>query len=277
MTTLADLRTLVTNYAGNYPLRQTCTASGDGVKTVFMLPDGNIDNGSVAVYVDTVLKTETTHWALDYNVGELSFVTAPGAGTDNISTTYYTVSYTDTQVDAAINQGIYKVWPLVAKTTINASAITLSSTTYEYALPGACAYLKRVDYRSSSTSPYIQEHGWRVVETGATRTLYLYNPQSTGTLRLHYISAPVELSDAAHTLETTALIPTRAKWAVVYYACSALKRQQLLRRSQSNVFHNAEKQNTVKLYELQRVIADFEAAAELELQRARSTPRTGAF
>ena len=276
-TTLANLRTEVTAFVDNHPMRQSALASGDGTKTVFMLPDGNIDDGTVVVAVDDVAKSETTDWTMDYNTGQITFGVAPSDGSENVDITYYTTPFTETQIDYSINRAIYKVWPKLAIATLDTSTITLSSTTYEYELPAACNYLKKVEYRSSSTSMYGIEHNWRVINNGATRYLKLYNPSSTGTLRLHYISNPVELSAADDVLETDALIPTRGKTAIVYYAAADLKRTQYMRRSQTNMFHNAEKQNAVKMFELQRVINDMEAMGRIELDLAMTTPRTGTF
>jgi hypothetical protein len=283
-TTLAELRTYVDQFMGNYPMRVSSVASGDGVQTVFMLPDGNLEEGSISVYVDDVLKTITTHYTIDYTTGELTFLSAPADGTDNIEVNYYVQPFMLDQVDAAINQGIYRVWPSVAKTKTDTTTITPASTTYEYALPADCAYLKRVDYSSADGQPYMKINSWRVLEDtddDATpedlRYLYLYSPPATGTVRLHYIPKPVDLSDAADTLEYASYIPTRAKFAVIYYACAVLKRHQLLRRSQTSQFHNAESASVVKLYELQRIVADFEAAAKLELESASMTPKPRVF
>jgi len=288
-TALSVLRDSVRMAMGDYYLRQTATASGDASRTVFMLPDGNLETGSLAVYVDDALQTVTTHYTCEDTTGKVTFVTAPASGTDNIDFTYNVAQHSDSEVDEAINRGIYKVWPYVAPVKMDTSTITLDSQTYEYALPSDCAYLKRVDYQSTTGQPYKVEHGWRVVDNVVSTTveavttithpryLYLYSPQATGTLRLHYIANPVELSSDADTLEDQALIPTRYKSAVIYYACASLKHHQILRRSSANQFHNAEKANVVKLYELQRVATYFEQLAQMECDRAAISPRVRTF
>lgn len=273
MTTLATLRSEVNNKLGNYAYGQIARATGDGTTTVFNLPDSHIS--TLVVTVDSVAKTETTHYTVDYTVGVVTFLSAPAATSENnIVFSYLASEFTTTQVDYAINQAIYRVWADVAAPKMDTASIVLAADTYEYSLPVGCAYVKRVDYRADDTQPYKQIHGWRVLDD-ATRKLYIYQPAQSGTLRIHYVPYAVALTSTNHDLTTNAFIPERAHYAIVAWAAAELKRQQLARRTDANQFHNAEKQNVVKPYELQRVLQEMEAEGELELMRARMSPRRG--
>jgi len=276
MTTFAEIIELVDEKLGNYARKASGTATGDGETTVFELLHGNITDGTLVLSIDSVVKTETTDYTVLYAQGIVTIDAAPAIDAV-IAVSYEYDAWSESQVKNAINEGLYDVWSELHTVVADTTTITASATTHEYLLPTACAYLFRLDYRSSDTEGYTQEHGWRVVDKSGFHYVYIYSPQASGTYRLHYVNALVELTATSGTLEATALIPTKAKWAVVWFACSKLIAQQLSRRARSNRFFNADGANVPKVYELQRIVGDYQAMGELALKKAAKSPRVGAL
>jgi hypothetical protein len=54
-------------------------ATGDGSTTVFVLDHTYVSSGTLLVYLNGVLKTETTHYTVNYTTGTITFLTAPGS------------------------------------------------------------------------------------------------------------------------------------------------------------------------------------------------------
>lgn len=219
--------------------------------------------------VDGGSKVPGTDWICDYESGWFRFVSgAPDAGGEIIWNYIYS-HYNKDDILSAINHAISDVWSEVPRTTTDTTTITAASTTYEYALPSTCLRLIRVDSRTSSTQPYEKLNNWRVVENGSTKYLYLFSAPTDGdTVRLHYIAEPGTMDEDSDTLAGVGL-PERAKWAVVYGACFYLCENKLLPRARTNQFKNAEGVNVPKVYEIQRISADFRALTDIEMRKLR--------
>lgn len=224
---------------------------------------------SVSCTVDSVAETG---FILDFDSGWVEFTAAPAADSTIIWSYHYS-QYNNADILSAVNAAVADVWAEIPKTTLDTSTIAASSGTYEYALPSDCARLVRVDKRATANSPYEKEHNWRVVEDGATRYLYLFSAPTSGeTVRLHYVSEPTFFSSDTDTM-ATARLPERSKWAIIYLACFYLCEQKLLPRARTNQFKNAEGANVPKVYEIQRIAADFRSLAELEMRKLRLGPK----
>ena len=70
---------------------------GDGSNKVFRTTEVPILENSYIIYVGGVAQTETTHYSIDVNTGEITFVTAPTSGNDNVKAEYETTKQTDNQ------------------------------------------------------------------------------------------------------------------------------------------------------------------------------------
>lgn len=215
----------------------------------------------------TVDATANTGWTMDFDSGWVDFTSAPGAGLE-ILWTYMYYQFNDKDILSSINAAVADVWAEVAQAKLDSATIVADSSTYEYALPTDCSRLVRVDSRSSDTSPYMQEHNWRVITNEGTRYLYLYTPSTGTTYRLHYVSEPTYFEEDTDTLASRN-IPERGKWAVIYMGCYYLIQGKLLPRARTNQFKNAEGVNVPKIFEVQRIAADFRALAEIEMRKVR--------
>lgn len=263
--TLTSLIDRVNRRLGNYPAHGETTLETDGTQTLFSLMHGNIDSSTMGVsgYSGT--------YTLEEVGGYVTFAAAPPEG--DLTATYTYVQWGDDQVIEAINGAIYDVWAELHIIATDSTTIAVETGTYEYALPDDCAHLVRVDTRIAEQQGYLVTHGWRVLENEGVRTLYLYSPPATGTVRLHYVKDVTELAGGDDLLGDT--LPAKAVEAVVWFACAALVAQQLAPRARSNRFFNADGPNVPKIYELQRIAGDFRALGELAVKKARRTPKVG--
>lgn len=221
---------------------------------------------SVVCSIDSVASTA---WEMDFATGWVDFTAAPIDGAVIVWKYLYTY-YADADIKSALNQAIAALWVEVpAASTVTLSGI--ANTTYEYALPADCLKVTRVDVGAAG-SPFVQLHGWRVLENGPARTLYLYGVSDTLTYRVHYIPVPGLLSRDSDTLASVS-VKDNAKWALLYLAAAYLVESKLLARAHTNRFFNAEGTNVPKIYEVQRIAADYRALAELELRKLRLGPK----
>jgi hypothetical protein len=273
-TALSDLRTLVNAKLHNYAVPATATATGDGVSAIWELPHANIVEDSLDCTVASAAVTPT----VDCPVGVATFATAPAEDAE-IWVAYQHIRYPEDDVNAAINEALLEVWAEFHQVVIDTDSVTADATTYRYELPDDCAYLFRVEHLADSTSAPKRVRQWDVEEDEFTGTLILYQPEGSGTYRLHYVKQLTELTDDIPVDDTDALtmeeqgIPTQAKWGVVWLACAHLIESQLGQRARSNRFFNVEGSNVPKIYEIQRIAADYRGLAEIALARARKSPR----
>lgn len=73
--------------SSDLPIYDRAIATGDGLTVDFQAGSYPLIDGTVKVYVDGVLKIESTDYDLDLDVGLVTFTAAPGAG-DGIVTTF---------------------------------------------------------------------------------------------------------------------------------------------------------------------------------------------
>jgi len=57
--------------------------TGDGTTTVFTLANAPVEVESETVYVDGVAQTRGTDYSINYETGDITFVTAPPSGLDS--------------------------------------------------------------------------------------------------------------------------------------------------------------------------------------------------
>ena len=130
--------------------------SGDGATLVFEISQRPIKDGSYTVLVGGATQTETTHYAVDKDLGFLTFVagSVPAAGTDNVEMRFKSVKIRDDEYLELINDGIdyfrWKFWLADTDTT----TLTTTKDEYELDCSGITGLLWIVDawYKSSSSS-----------------------------------------------------------------------------------------------------------------------------
>lgn len=125
---------------------------GDGSTKNFIATHLPIKDASYVVKVDDVTKTETTDYSLDRDTGLLIFVSAPGAGSDNVEITYSSVKIRDEDYLELINDAIdhfrWKFWKMATDT----STLTTVKDQYEYDCSGITGilYILNAWYKASS-------------------------------------------------------------------------------------------------------------------------------
>lgn len=129
---------------------------GDGLTLLFLASTVPIKDGSYVVKVAGVTKTETTHYALDRDTGELLFTAGnePGAASDTVEMTYKTVKIRDEDYLEIINDAIdhfrWKFWKMATDT----STLTTVKDQYEYDCSGITGILYIINawYKASSSA-----------------------------------------------------------------------------------------------------------------------------
>ncbi len=146
---------------------------GDASALNFQASNRPIKDGSYTVKVGGVTKTETTDYTLNRDTGLLTFVSAPGAGSDNVELTYETVKIRDEDYLEIINDGIdhfrWKFWDMAT----DESTLTTVKDQYEYDCSGITGilYVLKVWYKISSGSAV-----WEAVQ-GLTNYKYYTRSQ----------------------------------------------------------------------------------------------------
>ena len=134
---------LVRMLVGDVGLYARDVTDGDGASTEFYLTTPPALGASAAVYVDGVLKTETTEYTLDDESGRLLLQTAPSADTGNLVVLYRAVQIPDSQVQEACRQ--YALTPTTTADTglpeaaIRAAIMLCESMAGQYASVGSVA------------------------------------------------------------------------------------------------------------------------------------------
>ncbi|MHA1482393.1 MAG: hypothetical protein ACTSQA_03010 [Candidatus Heimdallarchaeaceae archaeon] len=125
---------------------------GDGSTTVFAVNHIPIKDGSYTFKVGGTAQTETTHFSIDKDVGEITAVSAPANGSDNVELTYKSLKIRDEDyldiINDAIDRWRWKFW----KMDIDEDTITTVKDQYEYDLSGITniLYVLKLWYKSSS-------------------------------------------------------------------------------------------------------------------------------
>ena len=189
-----DLVALVNLELENSTRRGSGQAEADGVLKVFLVaPHGYnvVDNANFLVYLDSVA---TTDYTMDFTNGLCTMNATPASGVI-VSFLYDYVYWPDEVVIEAINAGVSSLFPSFYLNTVD-ETIAATGDDYEYALPDDAEYVCGVSFRTDSTSPwkrYRRENRFEVIKNGTDNTIRFYTPPGDGTLRVQYISRPVEM------------------------------------------------------------------------------------
>ena len=276
-TSLTELIRLVRMELQDFPqAMHDVDKEGDGVATKFRLYQNvyEADGVSITAAGTAIAAADFT---VDYDSGWVTFDTAPATGSALVFD-YSCVCHSDEQVTAAINAAIDDCYgPLVAMgenstlTTTGATELLCETSTGADLSPDD--HVERVEYWDDPT--WVLLHDWRINNHSGKKYIHFRRTPASGlTIRISYIARPGSLTSGAQTLEGTAGLPTRAREAVVLFACAKLVSSQRSARTHSNMFYNAEGNNMSKVYDLRMRIQDLQAEGGLALRKA--SPRRGA-
>jgi len=262
---LSTLRDAVNRKMKNWKFWVTYHDSGDGLKTDFSLPVGNVITGTLTATVNGAV----TSWTLDAESGWVTFATAPIDGAD-IAFRYQCQLWNDTDVDAAINAAVRYFWPRFAVETT--TTMTTSAETYEYAIPEDVAHISRIQYLPGSGSPQDIHTGFDLFSTNGVRYVRFYKSPPAGTMRIIYFREVGTLVSDTDTLETGGHVSARARDAIVYFAVGWLLDNVLDTRVHDNAFLNAEGGNAIKTWDILQATSSAYSRAEMLAESSRATP-----
>jgi len=263
---LSTLRDAVNRKMKNWKFWVTYHDSGDGLKTDFSLPVGNVIDGTLTVTVDGIATVPST---IDLESGWVTFATAPIDGAD-IAFRYQCKLWNDTDVDAAINAAVRFFWPRFAVETT--TTITTSAETYEYAIPEDVAHISRIQYLPGSGSPQDIHTGFDLFSTDGVRYVRFYKSPPAGTMRIIYFREVGTLVSDTDTLENGGHVSARARDSIVYFAVGWLLENVLDTRVHENAFLNAEGGNAIKTWDILQATSSAYARAEMLAEANRATP-----
>ncbi len=193
--TKANLVSLVNQELENYTRKGSGEATADGTLKAFLVaPHGYqiIENANFLVYLDDVA---TSAFTMDYTSGVCTMTSTPTAAVV-VSFLYDYIYWPDALVVQAINAGIVALFPHFYVQTLD-STITTDGETYEFTLPAGTAYVGSVSYREAVTDPWVRyqrNRRYEVIQDGTSQIIRFYEAPDTGTLRVHSIARPAEMT-----------------------------------------------------------------------------------
>jgi hypothetical protein len=263
---LSTLRDAVNRKMKNWKFWVTYQDKGDGSRTDFSLPVGNVVDGTLTATVDGVV---TVPSATDLESGWVTFASAP-ADAAALSFRYQCQLWTDADIDAAINAAVRFFWSKFAVETT--TTITTSASTYEYALPEGVAYISQVQYVPTSGGVQDLHSGWELFTADGVRYVRFYKAPPAGTTRIVYFHEVGALVSDSDTLETGGNVNAHARDAVVYFAVGWLLENVVDTKMHDNAFLNAEGGNAIKTWDILRASDSSYARANMFAEADRATP-----
>jgi hypothetical protein len=205
---------------GDIPQSTQALRAGDGSSTLFSLPKRPIMEGSYSVYFGTSAKSETTHYALDKDTGDLEAVTAPGNGI-NVKAVYKYANFRDTGWVEAINYGIdyLNARGFFRQVVRDTSSIRLSAGIQTYTGPatsGGCVDLYQVllsDNQTVSGNFVPLPSNWDY-QQDANKLIIGYKPTTTERLAVSWLRKLRTYSATSATID----VPSNAEEVVALKA-----------------------------------------------------------
>lgn len=204
--TLEDIRVMVNAELENHEIMGTFDFIGDGTTTqwyvappgFFVVPD------TLVVKVDGTEQNAT----VDGLSGILTMDSAP-AGTTVCQATFKYHAWSDDVIDSMINATINSMFPSIY--VRGTETITSDGSSYEYDVPATVEFVLGVELMESSATNYTKKRStkYTIFTDGTHKVIRFFSPPEAGTLRLHTISRPSELTADDDTL-AAAGIPERA-------------------------------------------------------------------
>lgn len=117
---------VVRSLTNDKPQYDRSAATGDGATLEFKLPYAPVQDGSQSVYVAGTLKTETTDYTIDNDLGLVTFVSAPADGAA-IAVTYQYTILSDDDIDTflTLEGGNYRAAATALETIATNQALIL--------------------------------------------------------------------------------------------------------------------------------------------------------
>ena len=177
---------------------------GDGSSVLFNLGRKPIVENSYSVYKGTSAQTETTHYTLDKDSGDLQFSVAPANGI-NARATFKYAYFRDTNWVEAINYGIDALNGLGFFKNIvrNNSLLRLSANVRTYSGPSNCIDIYEFllfDNRTVSGSTYKPGVNWRY-EAGENKLVLGNLPAVAEPATISYLRNMVGYSATSATID----------------------------------------------------------------------------
>lgn len=142
---------------------------GDGSSTIFQTNHFPIKDASYTIKVGSTTKTETTDYAIDKDLGIITFVVASDAGSDNVEITYRYQKLRDTDYVELVNDGIdqfrWKFWREAEDTSTFTTV--KAQNNYDLSSLTGILYLIHAWYKTSSS-----DTSWSEIQ-GLTNWKYL--------------------------------------------------------------------------------------------------------
>ena len=131
--------------AGDLGKSTKATRASDGTSTLFNLGNFPILEGSYAIYVNDVLKTETTDYTLDKDNGDLVLSTAPTSWQE-VRAEYKYVNWRDQNWLQAIKEAVQMLNArgFFRQVVRNKTIMEISANVTEYSGPSACVDIYEV-------------------------------------------------------------------------------------------------------------------------------------
>jgi len=204
----------------------------DGVANVFNLGRQPIVESSYTIYFNTSAKTETTHYTLDKDSGDLQTVAVQAAGI-NVKAIFKYAIFRDANWTEAINYGIDALngRGFFRQVVRNTSVMALSANVRTYSGPSACVDLYEVLQTDTGTvsGSYRRLEGNWSYQQDANKLLLDYKPLTAGKLAVSYLRNMQTYSATSATLDVAQdwleLVKTKA--GVYFYDSLAARIAQM--------------------------------------------------
>jgi hypothetical protein len=190
-------------FVKDFPILTRETWDGDGTTLAYRTSNHPILENSYTVKVSDVVKTETTHYTLDKDIGLLQFTAgnAPADSDDNISIDYKYANIRDEDWIEVYNNVMRTIRDDLYLETIDTSSLTTVADQNEYDLDDISTNIIDiigVEYRSNASYPWTEvgELGmnWKYLEQYNQLQLKPYFDTSGYAIKLHYIYGFDEVS-----------------------------------------------------------------------------------
>jgi hypothetical protein len=116
--------------------------------------------------------------------------------------------------------------------------VTVAGTTGTASRPPTTQFITAIDHRSTTSDPwrrYTRAKRYEVYPGEGTVTARFYTAPASGFLRAHCICRPTKLTALTDSIESVSGLPTRAKDALISYACWYLLSQKLVPRVRADI------------------------------------------
>ncbi len=215
MTTRAQLLGRVHRLLNDTPEVQTIDElTGNASTTVFDLSNEPIEPASEIITVDGATQTRDTHYTIDNENGNVTFVTAPGDGVavaGSFKNSYYSGQSKIDYLNEAITNHLFTE-------TYDDDAISWLTTEQDYALPTDCKRVLSLSYYDTDS----REHPLRRYKVRGSYLHILDKPSTTLTVGIRYLKSFISLATDAATTD----LPTAGEECAVLYAAYALVRDR---------------------------------------------------